>query len=59
MLRFENHSCEWSLFDLPYVERSKVRTEDAAGFDDEVPQETYRTGMSSDDYMYTNRNEAY
>ncbi len=53
ILRFENHSCEWSFFNVPYIERDTkaIRPQGAdIGFDDddEMNQKTH-----SDEYLYS------
>ena len=49
ILRFENHACNWTLFDLPYVER-QVNRDTEFGDDFADNQGNFKTGMSSDDY---------
>jgi hypothetical protein len=47
VLRFENHSCEWSLFDIPEVDR--VVPDEEVFFDEDDNREKKHPG----DYLYT------
>ena len=54
-MRFENHTCEWSLFDVPFIEKdpSAIRPEGATlGFDEDF-DEFNQHKTTSDDYLYS------
>jgi hypothetical protein len=63
ILRFENHACEWTLFDIPFIDRNpQAARPDGAQypFDDEwTGEEIHHTKNSSEDYLYSNGNDDY
>ena len=62
-MRFENHACEWTLFDVPFIDRdAQALRPDGAQypFDDEwTGEERYHTKNSSEDYLYSHGNDDY